>query len=66
MTVSRQESITEGIGITDEVGVVDGIGVSFGREVSANDNLIDFLLLESGDFLVQEDGLSRFKLETMI
>lgn len=66
MTLTKQESVTEGVGVTDEIGVVDGVGVSFGKEQPADSSLINFLLLEDASFFLQEDGVSRFKLEAMI
>jgi hypothetical protein len=55
-------TITLDEGVTDEQGVTPKKGVSDTRSIAAGDNIIDFLLLESGEFFLKEDG-SRLKLE---
>jgi hypothetical protein len=58
--------ITLDEGVTDEQGVTPKPGVSGTRNITAGDNLIAFLLLQNGDFFVQEDGVSKFKLERFV
>jgi hypothetical protein len=55
--------ITLDQGVVDEPGVTPKPGVSNTRNIAAGDNIINFLLLEDGSFVLQEDGASRFKLE---
>lgn len=59
-------TITLDQGVTDEQGVTPKQGVSDSRSIAAGDNFIVFLLLESGDAFLQEDGLSKFKLERFV
>jgi hypothetical protein len=57
--------ITLDEGVVDEKGVTQKPGVSPTRSIFPNDNIIKFLLLENGDFLIQEGG-DRLKLEKTI
>lgn len=54
--------ITLDQGVVDEPGVTPKKGVSDTRSIVAGDNIIDFLLLQNGEFFLKEDG-SRLKLE---
>lgn len=58
--------ITLDEGVTDEKGVTQKSGVSDTRSIAAGDNLVVFLLLEDGGFFLQEDGVSRIKLEKLV
>lgn len=58
-------TITLDQGVADEPGVTPKQGVSDTRSITVGDNLVVFLLLEDGSFLLQEDGVSRVKQEKL-